>query len=67
MLQWTTAGRGARFALYVHHTDASREWEYDRTSFVGRLDAGFDVAQARGWTVVDMRRDWRVIYPSEKK
>jgi phosphoserine phosphatase len=67
MLQWTTAGPGPRFALYVHHTDAGREWEYDRTSSVGRLDTGLDVAGARGWTVVDMRRDWKVIYPFEKK
>jgi hypothetical protein len=63
MLQWATAGDGARFALIVHHTDAEREWAYDRESSIGRLDKALDEAQARGWTVVDMARDWRAIYP----
>jgi len=63
MLQWTTAGPGLRFALYVHHTDAGREWAYDRTSSIGRLDQGLDEAQAKGWTVVDMKQDWKVIFP----
>jgi hypothetical protein len=63
MLQWTTAGRGARFALLVRHTDAKREWAYDRKSPIGRLDKALDEAQARGWTVVDMKNDWKVIYP----
>jgi len=63
MLQWTTAGNGARFALYVHHTDATREWAYDRKSSIGRLDKGLDEAKAKGWTVVDMKKDWKVIYP----
>jgi hypothetical protein len=63
MLQWTTAGDGARFALIVHHTDAEREWAYDRESSIGRLDAALDEAATRGWTVVDMARDWRTIYP----
>jgi hypothetical protein len=63
MLQWTTAGDGARFGLIVHHTDAEREWAYDRESSIGRLDAALDEAEARGWTVVDMARDWRTIYP----
>jgi phosphoserine phosphatase len=64
MLQWTGAGAGARLCLYVHHTDAGREWAYDRQSHVGRLDRGLDEARARGWTVVDMKTDWRRIYPS---
>jgi phosphoserine phosphatase len=64
MLQWTAAGAGARLCLYVHHTDAGREWAYDRQSHVGRLDRGLDEARARGWTVVDMKTDWRRIYPS---
>jgi phosphoglycolate phosphatase-like HAD superfamily hydrolase len=55
MLQWATAGKGARFALLVHHTDAIREWAYDRNSSVGRLDKALDAANAKGWTVVDMR------------
>jgi len=63
MLQWTTAGPGLRFALYLHHTDAGREWAYDRSSSIGRLDQGLDEAQAKGWTVVDMKQDWKVIFP----
>ena len=64
MLQWTAAGDGARFGLIVHHTDAEREWAYDRESSIGRLDAALDEAAARGWTVVDMARDWRAVYPA---
>jgi len=64
MLQWTAAGKGARFCLYVRHTDAEREWAYDRRSSIGRLDSGLDEAKARGWTVVDMKKDWKQIYPS---
>ncbi len=67
MLQWTTAGEGPRFALYVRHTDAEREWAYDRESSIGRFDKGLDEARAKGWTVVDMKQDWKVIYPPEKK
>ena len=67
MLQWTTAGQGPRFALYVHHTDAEREWAYDRKSSIGRLDKGLDEALAKGWTVVDMKKDWKLIYPPAKK
>jgi phosphoglycolate phosphatase-like HAD superfamily hydrolase len=67
MLQWTTAGTGPRFGLLVHHTDAAREWAYDRHSSIGRLDTGLDEAQARGWTVVDMKGDWRTLYPHEKQ
>ncbi|MFC1857481.1 HAD family hydrolase [Thermodesulfobacteriota bacterium] len=67
MLQWTTAGKGPRFALYVHHTDAEREWAYDRKSSMGRLDKGLDEAKKNGWTLVDMKQDWKVIYPHEKK
>jgi hypothetical protein len=67
MLQWTTAVRGARFALLVHHTDAKREYAYDRASSIGHLDKALDEAQAKGWTVVDMKNDWKVVYPSERK
>lgn len=63
MLQWTMAGEGARFALIVHHTDEIREWAYDRDSHIGRLDKALDEALAKGWTVVDMKTDWKVIYP----
>lgn len=67
MLEWTMGGQGARFALLVHHTDAEREWAYDKDSSVGRLDKALTEAEAKGWTVVDMKRDWKVIYPPEKK
>ena len=67
MLQWTTAGSGARFALLVHHTDAAREWAYDRKSSIGHLDKALDEARQRGWTVVSMKQDWKVIYPIEKR
>ena len=66
MLQWTTAGPGARFGLIVRHTDAEREWAYDRRSSVGRLDKALDEAPRRGWTVVDMKQDWKVVYPFQK-
>jgi len=66
MLQWTSADDGARFGLLVHHTDAGREWAYDRKSPIGRLDKALDDAQAQGWTVVDMKNDWKVVYPYER-
>jgi phosphoglycolate phosphatase-like HAD superfamily hydrolase len=62
MLQWTTAGAGARLAVIVHHTDDEREWAYDRESHVGRLDKALVEAQEKGWTVVDMKRDWKTVY-----
>jgi len=63
MLQWTTAGEGARFALIVHHTDAEREWAYDRKSHIGMLDKALDEANAKGWLVVDMKKDWKTVFP----
>jgi phosphoserine phosphatase len=66
MLEWTTAGAGPRFALIVHHTDAKREWAYDRDSHVGRLARGLDEAPARGWIVVDMARDWNRVFAFER-
>ena len=65
MMQWTAAGKGSRFMLYLHHTDSDREWAYDRNSSVGRLDKGLDAAMEKGWTVIDMQKDWKVIYPFE--
>ncbi len=65
MLEWTTSAPGARFGMLVHHTDAEREWAYDRESHVGRLDRGLDEAPQRGWTVVDMRRDWKRVFAAE--
>lgn len=64
MLQWTTAGEGPRLGVIVHHTDAEREWAYDRKSHVGKLDQALDEAPDRGWVVVDMKSDWEVIYPN---
>jgi hypothetical protein len=66
MLQWTTAGAGPRFGLIVRHTDAEREWAYDRQSHVGRLAKALDEAPRRGWVVVDMKQDWKVVYPFQK-
>jgi phosphoglycolate phosphatase-like HAD superfamily hydrolase len=65
MLQWTCAGSGARYCLFVHHDDAVREWAYDRHSTVGRLDAGLDAAKANGWTLVSMKNDWKTIFPPQ--
>lgn len=65
MLEWTAAGNRARFMGLVHHTDAVREYAYDRNSPVGRLDKAWDEAVRRKWTVVDMKNDWKVIYPFE--
>jgi len=67
MLEWTSAGTGARFCLYVHHTDPDREWAYDRASSVGRLDKGLEAAKTRGWTVVDMKSDWRRVFAFDKE
>jgi phosphoserine phosphatase len=67
MLQWTCIGEGTSFCLYVHHTDAEREWAYDRKSSIGRLDKGLDEAKKKGWTVVDMKQDWKVIYPIDNR
>jgi len=67
MLEWTTAGPGPRFALYVHHTDDVRETAYDRDSHIGKLDRGLDEAPKRGWTVVSMKDDWLTIFPFESK
>ena len=63
MLQWTAAGDGPYFCMLVRHTDADREWAYDRDSHIGRLDKALDVAKTAGWTVVDMKEDWNMIYP----
>ena len=52
--------------LYLHHTDADREWAYDRNSSIGKLDKGLDEAQQKGWTIIDMKQDWKVIFSAEK-
>jgi phosphoserine phosphatase len=63
MLEWATAGEGPRFGLILHHTDADREYAYDRDSHVGRLDKALDQASDRGWTVIDMKKDWKEVFP----
>jgi haloacid dehalogenase-like hydrolase len=63
MLQWTTMSGGVRFGLIVHHTDAEREYAYDRDTPFGRLDKALDAAAANRWTVVDMKTDWKIIFP----
>ncbi len=63
MLEWATSGPGPRFGLLVHHTDAEREWAYDRESHIGQLKRGLDEAPGRGWTLVDMKKDWKVVFP----
>jgi phosphoglycolate phosphatase-like HAD superfamily hydrolase len=63
ILQWTAAGDGPHFEGLVHHTDAEREYAYDRQSKIGRLDKAWDAATANGWTVVDMKRDWKTVFP----
>ena len=65
MLQYTTTGSGARFGIIVHHTDSVREWAYDRKSPIGNLEKGLDDAKKYGWVLVDMKRDWKKIYPYE--
>lgn len=65
MMQWTASNSYKSFMLYVHHTDSIREWAYDRNSHIGRLDKGLDQALNDGWTVIDMKNDWKVIYPFE--
>ena len=63
MLQWTDTNAYKSLQLYLHHTDAEREWAYDKESSVGRLDKGLEEAQEKGWTVIDMKNDWNTIYP----
>ena len=63
MLEWTTSAEGPRLGMIVHHTDATREWAYDRASSIGKLARGLDEAPARGWIVIDMQKDWRAIFP----
>lgn len=63
MLEWTTAGHGARFGALVHHTDAAREWAYDRDSHIGKLNRGLDQAEKLGWTIISMKQDWATVFP----
>jgi phosphoserine phosphatase len=65
MLQWATSGEGPRFGLIIHHTDAHREWAYDRDSAIGKLDRALPAAEVNGWTVVSMKEDWKQVFPFE--
>jgi phosphoserine phosphatase len=65
MLQWTTAGNAPALGVIVHHTDAAREFAYDRASAVGRLDKALDAAPAAGWLVIDMKNDWKQVFPGQ--
>jgi hypothetical protein len=65
MLEWTASGPGARFAALIHHTDASREWAYDRDSRVGKLDTALQEARNKGWLIVDMKTDWKRVFAFE--
>ncbi len=62
MLQWTTQSGGRRLGVIVHHTDREREYAYDRKSTIGKLDLALDAAGLNGWTLVDMKADWKVIF-----
>ena len=66
MLQWTTAAAARASRVIVHHTDAEREYAYDRQSNIGKLDKALDEGKAKGWTVVDMKKDWKTVFPLEK-
>ncbi len=60
------SGDGSTFKVYIHHTDGKREWAYDRKSHIGKLDKGLDEANVKGWTVVDMKKDWIRIFPFDE-
>lgn len=62
MVDWVTAGEGARFGMFIHHTDAERETAYDRGSPIGALDVVLDEAEGRGWVLVDMAKDWSRVW-----
>jgi phosphoserine phosphatase len=64
MLQWTTSGEGPRLGIVLHHTDAEREYAYDRGSPIGRLEKVLDMAPAQGWQIVDMKNDWSTVFPA---
>ena len=66
MLQWTTTATGPRLGIIVHHTDADREFSYDRDSHVGRLDKALDQAAQHDWTIVDMKKDWGQVFSRDK-
>ncbi len=66
MLQWSTMSKHKTLQIYIHHTDSIREWAYDRDSKIGKLDKGLDVANAKQWTIVDMKNEWLTVFPEGK-
>lgn len=66
MLRWTDSNKHKTLKLYIHHTDSTREWAYDRNSHIGKLNVGLDEGLDKKWTFVDMQKDWKLIYPFEK-
>jgi len=68
MMEYTEGNKKYKtLQLYVHHTDDKREWAYDRKSHIGKLDKGLDYGKEHNWTIVDMKNEWKVIYPFEMK
>ena len=67
MLEYVSGGTGSSLSMTIHHTDAKREWAYDRKSEIGKLDKGLNKAAANNWHIVDMEKDWKVIYPEPKR
>jgi len=65
MLQWTDSNEAQSLKIYLHHTDSVREWAYDRNTMIGKLDKGLNEAREKNWTIIDMEKDWKVIYPFE--
>jgi hypothetical protein len=67
MIEYTLAGEGRRMGLFVHHTDGDHEYAYDRKSHVGTLDKALDQAAAKGWIIVDMKKDWKTVFPAKSQ
>lgn len=65
MLRWTDSNSYPSFQLYIHHTDGDREWAYDRESSIGRFDKGLDEGREKDWTIVDMKNEWKAVFPFE--
>ena len=64
MLEYVSQGEGLRLSMIIHHTDEKREWAYDRTSEIGKLDKGLDMADENNWHIVDIKKDWKVVFPA---
>lgn len=66
MIEWVTAGDGPSFGMIIHHTDAAREYAYDRDSHIGQLNKGLDDGPGMGWLIVDMAQDWARVYTGKR-